>query len=329
MFTLSNLLRFVLAAALVAASGVLLFSHSSCPCDVEATRNWTQAHPGIRSPGMATAARKDDDDDLAELLRKAAMEDNTIIMTFTNEAWTAPGSLLDLFLESFRVGDKTERLLKHLVIVTVDGKAFEQCQRVHPLCYSFDAGGGMNLTKEQEFMSGDYLEMMWARNRFQNHVLELGFSFVFTDVDIVWFRNPLLRIPVGADIAISADRFGGDDPYDVWKQTNGGFVSARSNTRTLAFFKVWHEARKAYPGQNEQDVFEKVKHELSTRVGAAVHFVDTAHFGGFCEPKKDFRQLCTFHGNCVKGLKWKLEKLQGVMDEWKQFKDARDRPKNK
>ncbi|CAO2147845.1 unnamed protein product [Urochloa humidicola] len=42
------------------------------------------------------------------------MADNqTIIMTFTNEAWTSPGSLQDLFLESFRVGDSTAPLLKH------------------------------------------------------------------------------------------------------------------------------------------------------------------------------------------------------------------------
>jgi hypothetical protein len=109
------------------------------------------------------------------------MDDNTVIMTFTNKAWTAAGSLLDLFLESFREGDKTEHLLKHLIIVAVDGKAFEQCKLVHPLCYSLDVGGGrMNLTTEQAYMSKDYLEMMWARNKFQTHVLELGYAFLFT-----------------------------------------------------------------------------------------------------------------------------------------------------
>jgi hypothetical protein len=120
------------------------------------------------------------EDDLAVLLRRAAMEDNTVLMTFTNKAWTAPRSLLDLFLESFRTGDKTEHLLKHLIIVAVDVKAFEQCKLVHPLCYSLDVGGGMNLTTEQRYMSKDYLEMMWARNKFQTRVLELGYAFLFT-----------------------------------------------------------------------------------------------------------------------------------------------------
>ena len=110
------------------------------------------------------------------LLSKAAMEDNTVIMTFTNKAMTAPGSLLDLFLEGCRAGDKTE----HLVIVAMDGEALEQCKRVHPLCYRLDLGGGTNFTAEKKFMSREYLEMMWARNKFQTRVMELGYAFLFS-----------------------------------------------------------------------------------------------------------------------------------------------------
>jgi hypothetical protein len=108
------------------------------------------------------------------------MEDNTVIMTFTNKAWTVSGSLLDLFLESFQEGEKTEPLLKHLIIVAVDRKAFEQCKLVHPLCYWLDVGGRVNMTAEKAYMSKDYLEMMWVRNKFQTRVLELGYAFLFT-----------------------------------------------------------------------------------------------------------------------------------------------------
>ena len=34
------------------------------------------------------------------------------------------------------------------------------------------------------------------RNRLQASVLALGYSFVFTDADIAWFRNPLLRMRI-------------------------------------------------------------------------------------------------------------------------------------
>lgn len=327
MFTATKLVCLVMAAALAATACSLLLLSPSSSCgtgqlELVSRSNGTQQED-LSFKAAAVTLSTPEDDGLSELLGIAAMEDNTVIMTFTNMAWTAAGSLLDLFLESFRVGDKTEPLLKHLIIVTVDDKAFEQCKLVHPLCYWLDVGGGMNLTGEQPFMSKDYLEMMWARNKFQTRVLELGYGFVFTDVDIVWFRNALLHIPLGADIAISSDKYFGKDPYDLQKQANGGFVYARSNARTISFFKGWYEARTGR--LNEQDVFDRVKRELSLRLDVTVHFIDTAYCGGFCQPKMDFRRLSTFHGNCLKGLRVKLKRLRGVLGEWKKFKTARQR----
>ena len=56
--------------------------------------------------------------DLEEVLARAATGDRTVIMTQINAAWTKPGSLMDLFFESFRSGEGgVARLLDHLVIV--------------------------------------------------------------------------------------------------------------------------------------------------------------------------------------------------------------------
>ncbi|KAJ1275557.1 hypothetical protein BS78_05G144700 [Paspalum vaginatum] len=261
------------------------------------------------------------DDDLPELLRRAAMDDKTVIMSITNEAWTAPGSLLDLFLESFRVGVRTATLLKHLLIVAIDPKAYEQCQRVHPLCYRLRVADGVNYAVEQVFMQNDYVDLMWRRNRFQARVLKLGYSFVFTDMDIIWLRNPLLRIPVGADMAMACDWYYGENPYDLDKTANGGFVYAKASARMAAFYRSWYESRKEYPGEHEQHVFDRVKHTLSVRHDVRVQFVDTAYLSGFCELRKDFYKVCTVHANCMVGLKNKVEKLTGVLDEWKQFRE--------
>jgi hypothetical protein len=117
------------------------------------------------------------------------MDDRTIIMTFTNEAWTAPGSLLDLFLQSFRLGVRTAPLLKHLIVVAVDAMAYERCQHVHRLCYHLRVDG-VDYAAEQSYMQKDYLDMMWRRNRFQARILELGYSFVFT-VSSTGCRGPI------------------------------------------------------------------------------------------------------------------------------------------
>ncbi|OEL31165.1 Uncharacterized protein BAE44_0007816 [Dichanthelium oligosanthes] len=230
---------------------------------------------------------------------------------------------MDLFLESFRTGLKTEALLKRLVIVALDTKAFERCQQVHPLCYDL-AVDGANLASEQKYMAKDYLDMVWRRVRFQGRVLELGYSFVLTDMDIVWFRSPLLRIPIGADIAIACDSFHGDNPYDLNKRANSGLVYAKASARTAMFYDAWYDVRTLFPGQKTQDVFKKLKHQLAERVGVTLQFVDTAYLGTFCDRRRrrrrDFNKLCTFHANCIIGLKPKVEKLRRVLDEWKRFK---------
>ncbi|OEL12548.1 Uncharacterized protein BAE44_0026433 [Dichanthelium oligosanthes] len=331
-FSMRDLLGFFLGAAVAAACIVLLQPAAPCPCGLAALVHQEQELAALwngtaRAAPPCTTKPADDmvatspDDELPELLRRAAMDDKTVIMTFTNEAFSATGSLLDLFLQSFRLGVRTVPLLKHLVVVAVDTKAYERCQQVHPFCHHLRTNG-TDYSGELPFMKKNYLDMMWRRNRFQARVLQLGYSFVFTDVDIVWFRNPLLRIPVGVDFAMSCDKYYGDNPYDLNKKANGGFVYAKASARTVAFYDGWYEAWKAYPDKNEQDLFDQLKRELSARHGVAAQFVDTAYLGGFCDRRKgrDFNKLCTYHGNCLVGLKSKLEKLTGVLDEWNEFR---------
>ncbi|KAJ6340504.1 hypothetical protein OIU77_008296 [Salix suchowensis] len=52
---------------------------------------------------------------------------------------------------------------------------------------------GLDSSTEAPFMSEDYLKMMWRRIEFLNTVLQMGYSFVFTDADIMWLRNPFPR----------------------------------------------------------------------------------------------------------------------------------------
>ncbi|RCV43156.1 hypothetical protein SETIT_9G272600v2 [Setaria italica] len=293
MYSMRDILGF-LAVAAVTTIAIVLLLPPPCPCSVMSSQHAEPLPLGCRFFFITWGQG----DKLPELLRRAAMDDKTIIMTFTNEA------------ASVRVGVRTEPLLKHLVIVAVDAKAYERCQQVHPLCYALPAEG-INYTSEQVYMTKDYLNMMWRRNRFQSRILELGYSFIFTDVDIIWLRNPLLRIPRPVPRR---------QPYDLDKPANGGFAYAKAAPRTVAFYGGWYAARTVYPGNHEQFVFDQVKHALSARHDVRVQFVDTAYLSGFCELSKDFNKACTVHANCLVGLKDKLAKLAGVLDEWKQFR---------
>ncbi|AQK49917.1 Regulatory protein [Zea mays] len=328
-----DFLGFLFGVAAAAACFGLLLLHVPCPRGLlpaqqgliilgRSTTNGTNADPtpSTKKPGIAPAPAPGDDK-LEALLRRASMADldKTVILTFASQAWTAPGSLQDLLLQSFRLGVGTEPLLKHLVIVADGAKAYEQCQLVHPLCYHLEAGG-VDYAAQQSYMAKGYLEIVWRKFLSQARVLNLGYSFVFTDMDIIWLRNPLLRIPIGADLAMSCDKYYGDNPYDLDKLANTGFMYVKASPRMVAFYESWYKARLSYRYTHEQYVFQQVKDKLPAQHGIRVQFVDTAYFTGFCQLRKDFNKVCTVHANCLVGLKSKQEKLTQVLDEWKEFK---------
>ncbi|KAF8694938.1 hypothetical protein HU200_038044 [Digitaria exilis] len=152
------------------------------------------------------------------------MDDKTIIMTFTNEAWTAPGSLL----------------LRTYSFVTSSSRTWTS------------PGCGTEPASPHPDRHG--------------HVV-----------------RPVLRRQA-------------DNPYDLNKSANGGFVYAKASPRMMAFYGSWNGAQAAYPGAHEQDVFDQVKRNL-TRCAR-------------CTP-----------ANCLIGLQAKLQKLTELFGEWKQFRE--------
>ncbi|XP_044345278.1 uncharacterized protein At4g15970-like [Triticum aestivum] len=134
------------------------------------------------------------------MLRRAAMEDRTVIMTSVNEAWAAEGSLLDSFLESFRVGLNISHLVKHIVVVAMDEGALRRCRAVHPHCHLLLPDvDGLDLSGAKSYMTKDYLDLVWSKLRLQHRVLLLGYNLLFTARRLVAnacvrLVDPLLRV---------------------------------------------------------------------------------------------------------------------------------------
>nr|CAB3492471.1 unnamed protein product [Digitaria exilis] len=270
----------------------------------------------------ADDAAEEEDDEFrglaAAVARAATVDDRTVIITCVNQAWAAPGSLLDLFLESFRVGDGIAHLLGHVLIVAMDPTAMARCRALHhPHCYLFTMPG-VDFTSAKFFLSKEYLELVWSKLKLQRRVLQLGYNFLFTDVDILWFRNPFKHVTAYADMSISSDVFFGD-PDRLDNFPNTGFFHVRPNNRTIAMTKLWHEARERYPGMNEQPVFNAIKKGLVADLGLRVQYMDPAFVAGFCSYGKDLRKICTMHANCCVGLANKLRDLRSVLADWNNF----------
>ncbi|XP_015883732.3 uncharacterized protein At4g15970 [Ziziphus jujuba] len=270
----------------------------------------------INSNGFAAKNK----DPLDIVLEKASTKDKTVIITNLNDAWAEPHSIFDVFLESFRVGIDTKSLVKHLVVICLDEKAYNRCLALHPHCYRFQIEG-FNFTREAFFMTPDYLEIVWRKIDLLATVLEKGYNFVFTDNDIMWLRNPFPRFFPDADIQVSCDTFLGNST-DLNNLANTGFSFVKSNNRTVQFYKFWYNSRKRFPRLHDQHVFDRIKYDpfITKDVGLQMRFHDTDIFGGFCHASKDFNLVCTMHANCCVGVERKVHDLQIVLGDWRRYK---------
>lgn len=168
-------------------------------------------------------------------------------------------------------------------------------------------------------MTPRYIHMMWARIDLLASILEMGYNFVFTDTDVMWLQDPFLRFYSDADFQIACDQFFGNSS-DVNNNPNGGFNYVKSNNRTVKFYKFWYKSREEYPGNHDQDVLNKIKGDPFIReIGLKMRFLDTAYFGGFCEPSRDLNLVCTMHANCCVGLDNKVYDLRILLDNWTKF----------
>ncbi|XP_071683732.1 uncharacterized protein At4g15970-like [Lolium perenne] len=307
-----------LAATLAFLLLLLLVSQGWSPVDMmAASRRQRATTPTGRNSDESNFAG------LAELLPKVATDDRTVIITSVNEAFARPGSLLDLFRESFYAGEKINHLLDHVLVVAVDAAAYHHCRRVHPFCYLLQANTSMNLSSASNYMSDAYVELVWAKLELQQRVLQLGYNFLYTDVDIVWLRDPFRHIGVHADMATSSDLYFGD-PDDIDRSwPNTGFYYVKATNRTVEMLRRWRAARWRFPRGHEQTIFNHIKHELTAADGdlrVRLQFLDTARFGGFCQLfRNDMEKACTMHANCCVSLGNKLSDLRDVLGQWRNY----------
>ncbi|KAK9090135.1 hypothetical protein Sjap_023312 [Stephania japonica] len=273
------------------------------------------------SPGWLSSERlghHEEAQKLRSLLKKVARPDKVLVITTVNYAWAKPGSVLDLFLESFHVGKGTKRILNHLLIVAMDQKAYMRCKSIHPHCYFFDTPG-IDFASEQQSTSPDYLKFMWRRVEFMQIVLELGYSFFFTDADVLWLKNPIPKFSSDSDFIIASD-FQEGQPENQSNIANTGFIYVKSESYTIQFIKLWRLSRLLYPNENDSSVFEKMKQDPHADLILGVLYLNRAYFGAICQSSRDMGKLYIIHASCRSGVERKLHDLRLFLNDWKNYK---------
>ncbi|KAI5059356.1 hypothetical protein GOP47_0025675 [Adiantum capillus-veneris] len=280
--------------------------------------SWRFSSPSFLK-GQQSQNQKGDTLDLQRVLRQTAMPDKTVIITTLNQAWATRNTMIDLFLESFSLGINTTKFLNHLLIVALDQQSYDRCVGIHSHCFQLRTVG-VDFSGEKSFMTPDYLNLMWRRIDFLRQILEEGYSFVFSDADIMWFRDPFPYISPDADVQIACDHYLGY-PKSLRNRANGGFLYARANKRTINFYKYWYMAKEVFPGMHDQDVLNKIKRDDALlEFGLRLEFFDTKYISGFCQSSHDFEKVVTMHANCCYGLQSKLDDLRQILADWRKFR---------
>ncbi|WOL10488.1 hypothetical protein Cni_G19245 [Canna indica] len=256
-------------------------------------------------------------DELEVALEGVSMKNKTLIIAILNKAYVQQNGMLDLFLESFEEGEGTKFLIKHLLFVAVDQTSFNRCSTLELNCYKL-VTEGVDFTNEVFYMSKEFIDMMWRRTLFLGEVLRRGYSYIFTDMDVLWLRNPFMKLNHdGEDLLMSSDFYNGN-PFDDSNFFNTGFYFVIPNNKTVALFDEWYESRNNSTGKNDQEALLKMKREgVFRRLGLKVRYLDTTYFTGFCHKSKDFGKVITVHSNCCVGVKAKLTDLTAVLGAWK------------
>lgn len=135
----------------------------------------------------------------------------------------------------------------------------------------------------------------------------------------MWFRNPFPHFHKDGDFQIACDHYTGN-PVDLNNSPNGGFTYVKSNKKTIKFYKFWFDSRLNYPSLHDQDVLNMIKfNPFINDTGLQIRFLDTAFFGGFCEPSRDFDKVCTMHANCCAGLENKVNDIGIMLKDWRKY----------
>ncbi|KAG5558222.1 hypothetical protein RHGRI_008226 [Rhododendron griersonianum] len=262
-------------------------------------------------------------DGLDEVLAETSTENKIVIIAMVNKAYVeGDKSMLDLFLDGFWLGDGTQGLVNHILIVATDPVSYKRCKFLRLHCYRLETEG-VDFAEEKMYMSEDYLKMMWRRTQFLGDVLKHGYNFIFTvRLTPIYYgalRNPfsILKPNETFDFQIACDVYQGNESFKV----NNGFAIVRSNNKTISLYDTWYAKRKVYVRKNEQEVLQKLmQNGLFRDLGLNVRFLDTLYFSSFSENSKDVGVVVTVHANFCRSISAKLVDLTTVIHDWKRAK---------
>lgn len=129
--------------------------------------------------------------------------------------------------------------ITNFVIAALDADLYRYAfTRGLPVYFDDLVSSGRNVSlRDATYGSAEFKELTKMKSRVVLEVLKLGYDALWTDTDIVWFRNPIAHLQSQtSDLAIQSNA-PDNESANGHRRLNSGFYLARANPRTTAVFE--------------------------------------------------------------------------------------------
>ena len=135
-------------------------------------------------------------DDLAAALSKASMPNKTVIITIMNKAY-ADGdgdgtTMLDLFLESFWIGEGTREIVDHVLVVAADRTAYDRCNFRLLNCYKMEEESGGEMGGGEDLHVGGIYQVDVEKNSLPPACSPAWLQFHLYGTHFYFLKDPVL-----------------------------------------------------------------------------------------------------------------------------------------
>jgi len=186
--------------------------------------------------------------------------------------------------------------LGNLLVFATDKKALEVAQALGlEVVYDEAIFRSIPMHAAIAYGSFDFGDVMWAKVIVAHIASMLNYDFIFQDVDIVWYKNPLEYFHNSLnDMLRNYDIFFQDDGNDQLRyaplSANSGFYYVRSNNRTRYAFTSLLFSAYTLSGRSHQESLTAILTEHTSLFALKVKILHGEEFSGGHEyhMKNDF-----------------------------------------
>lgn len=259
----------------------------------------------------------------------------SLFVTITNEySW----ELLDFNLQNVR---RIECFMSRFLIVTLDDESLAACKNASAIvhCLRYD-----HTLKPSDFKQGDYMAITWIKSKLALALVKLGLLPFIFDADVLFFQVPDVAAVLATNPQAKVFHQLEFMDYPALYRTISSLGALRVNENDYAGVMgskvnsgqmLWVPSNVSYEALPlamrygadgtalDQEHIENAVNQISPESLQPLSYMYVSHCTGHESVVKHSKNWITYHANCLKGMKNKLEAVRFAQRSWEALRRKR------